>query len=120
MSAVNQTENQTLQTTAANNTPEGIYLASPLDQPSKDSTEEDSEKWFPRMKNAWFNYYHTHRNQVICSLIGLLIAVGFLTIGFWPTLLIAVFISIGVFYGRYKDGDRRTRIAIRSLIDRLD
>lgn len=82
--------------------------------------EVEYKEWFPRVKSAWFEYYNSHRNQVVCALIGGGIAVGFLVIGFWSTLLLAVFITIGVFYGRYKDGDRGIRIAVARLMDRLD
>ncbi|MEQ3362045.1 DUF2273 domain-containing protein [Raoultibacter massiliensis] len=78
------------------------------------------EELFPNAKHAWFSYYRTHRNQVVCAAVGLLVAAGFLIIGFWPTLLLAVFASAGVLYGRYKDGDRKTAAAVRGIIDRLD
>lgn len=81
---------------------------------------ERNEEMFPHAKRAWFSYYRAHRNQVVCASVGLLLAAGFLTIGFWPTLLLAVFISAGVLYGRYKDGDRRTAATVKSIIDRLD
>lgn len=82
--------------------------------------QERNEEMFPNAKRAWFSYYRAHRNQVVCASVGLLLAAGFLIIGFWPTLLLAVFISAGVLYGRYKDGDRRTAATVKSIIDRLD
>lgn len=96
------------------------------DRKAAEKPEEDSahsvqqEELFPNAKRAWFSYYRTHRNQVVCAAVGLVVAAGFLTIGFWPTLLLAVFISAGVLYGRYKDGDRKTAATVRSIIDRLD
>lgn len=91
----------------------------PVNEPVE-TAQPSEKKYFPRIKNAWFTYYNEHRNQVVCAFIGLLIASGFLIIGFFPTLLLAVFISIGVVYGRYKDGDQRTRSAIARIIDRLE
>lgn len=78
------------------------------------------EELFPHAKKAWFSYYHDHRNQVIFASIGLIVAAGFLIIGFWPTLLLAVFITVGVLYGRYKDGDRKTVATVKGIISRLD
>ena len=83
-----------------------------------DSSERD--ELFPNAKRAWFNYYNEHRNQVVFAGIGLAVAAGFLIIGFWPTLLLAVFITAGVLYGRYKDGDRRMAATVKGIIDRLD
>ena len=78
------------------------------------------EGLFSHLKKVWFEFYPSHRNQVIYGTIGLLIAMGFLIAGFWPTLLLAVFIFVGVLYGRYRDGDRRVMVLIRRIIDRLD
>ncbi|WP_218971884.1 DUF2273 domain-containing protein [Raoultibacter phocaeensis] len=78
------------------------------------------EELFPNAKKAWFSYYRNHRNQVIFASVGLLVAAGFLIIGFWPTLLLAVFITAGVLYGRYKDGDRKTVATVQGIISRLD
>lgn len=85
-----------------------------------DKGKESREDSTPYIERAWITYYRDHRNQVVCATIGLLVAAGFLIIGFWPTLLLAVFISIGVLYGRYKDGDRKMMVTVKNVIDRLD
>ena len=92
-------------------------LASSKAQEQKPTHEKE---FFPNAKRAWFTYYRAHRNQVVCASIGLLVAAGFLIIGFWPTLLLAVFISAGVLYGRYKDGDRRMTATVKNIASRLD
>lgn len=87
------------------------------DSQSGNDAKQDSA---PSIERAWISYYHTHRNQVIWAIIGLLIAGGFIALGFWPTLLLAVFITIGMLYGRYKDGDRKMMNTVKNVIDRLD
>lgn len=97
--------------------PEANGASASKEQPEQQKREEEL---FPNAKRAWFSYYRAHRNQVVCASVGLAVAAGFLLIGFWPTLLLAVFITAGVLYGRYRDGDRRMTAAVKGIIDRLD
>lgn len=97
-------------------TPQGLGEAHAEQAPQ----ESEPQEWFPNAKRAWFKYYNKHRNQVVFATVGLLLGAGLLIIGFWPTLLLAVLITIGVLYGRYKDGDPRMMITVKNVIDRLD
>lgn len=47
--------------------------------------------------------YKEHPNTVVLTLLGLIIALCFIFIGFWATLLIILFTGAGFIYGQYKD-----------------
>lgn len=50
-------------------------------------------------------YAGSHKNTVLCGLIGLIAALLVLFLGFWSTLVIALFVLIGVIIGQALDGD---------------
>lgn len=50
-------------------------------------------------------YAGSHRNTVLFGLIGLVAALAVLFLGFWRTLVIAVFVLVGVIIGQALDGD---------------
>ena len=56
----------------------------------------------------------TQECALLCAVLGLLIAVLLLTVGFWKTLMLAVFFLIGLFIGGVKD----KKGCISDLIDR--
>lgn len=45
-----------------------------------------------------------YMGRIICTLIGIAAAVLLLTIGFWPTLLIALLALVGYMVGLWRDG----------------
>lgn len=51
--------------------------------------------------------------------IGFIAAALVLTIGLWPTILLALFAAAGVIVGRYRDGDQKTQKALRNLLERM-
>lgn len=55
------------------------------------------------MKDKFFNWYCDNKGLCWGLTIGLAIAILFLTIGFWRTLLIAVCMGIGAFLGQRPD-----------------
>lgn len=55
------------------------------------------------MKEKFFDWYDANKGLFWGILIGLIIAVLFLTIGFWRTLLIVVCVGIGAFLGSRPD-----------------
>ena len=54
------------------------------------------------------NFARLHWNEFKYTLLGLIVSVLFLTIGFFRTLLIIVLYNVGKIYGKYKDGDPET------------
>lgn len=55
------------------------------------------------MKDKFFDWYNANKGLFWGIIIGLAIAVLFLTIGFWRTLLIVVCVGIGAFLGSRPD-----------------
>lgn len=64
-------------------------------------------------------YAMTHANTVLFGLLGLILALLFLYVGFWDTLLIAVFVLIGVVIGQAIDGDNGIVTFVRNLFDEI-
>jgi len=51
----------------------------------------------------FLSFWQPYRGRVVFTLIGLLTAGSFLTLGFWKTMLILLCCSIGYVVGMYKD-----------------
>lgn len=66
---------------------------------------------YASMKRAFSPYVENHSHAVLYGIIGFVAAALILIVGFWPTVLLAVFAAIGVVIGKYRDGDRKTRPA---------
>ncbi|MBO0422928.1 DUF2273 domain-containing protein [Enterococcus plantarum] len=47
-----------------------------------------------------------YRNQIICTGLAVLIAILFMTIGFWKTVLLVALTGIGYFIGKTQDENR--------------
>lgn len=47
--------------------------------------------------------YEAQPNTVRMSALGFIVAISFLIIGFWATLLIIVLTGVGFVYGQYRD-----------------
>lgn len=58
---------------------------------------------------------YAYRNQIGFTLLFTLIAVLFMTIGFWETLLLLIFTASGYFIGRVQD----KQLSISSIIASL-
>ncbi len=56
-----------------------------------------------------------HKGAFVGGLIGLIVAMLILTIGFWKTLLILLMLAVGVVIGMLLDGNS----AIKNSIDRF-
>ena len=52
---------------------------------------------------------------VLCGILGALLAILLLTIGFWKTLLVAVLCALGAFIGGVKDKPAAVKNAINHL-----
>lgn len=71
-------------------------------------------------KQALASYIEEHPHAVVYGIVGFIAAALILLVGFWPTVLLALFAAIGVAIGRYRDGDNRTRQMAQRLISRLN
>lgn len=71
-------------------------------------------------KQAVASYIEAHPHAVVYGIVGFVAAALILLVGFWPTVLLALFAAIGVLIGRYRDGDAQTRQAAKRLINRLN
>lgn len=52
-----------------------------------------------RESNGFFEFIKTHRGQVIGILLGFLVGVLILTIGFFKTIFLSICVGIGAFFG---------------------
>ena len=75
---------------------------------------------YASMKKAFSPYVENHSHAVLYGIIGFVAAALILIVGFWPTVLLALFAAVGVFIGRYRDGDRKTREQMRNVLDRFN
>lgn len=75
---------------------------------------------YASMKRAMSPYVEHHSHAVLYGIIGFIAAALILIVGFWPTVLLAVFAAIGVIIGKYRDGDRKTRQQMKSILDRFN
>lgn len=75
---------------------------------------------YASMKRAISPYVEHHSHAVLYGIIGFIAAALILIVGFWPTVLLAVFAAIGVIIGKYRDGDRKTRQQMKSILDRFN
>lgn len=75
---------------------------------------------YASMKRAMAPYVENHSHAVLYGVIGFVAAALILIVGFWPTVLLAVFAAVGVVVGKYRDGDRATRERMRHFLDRVN
>lgn len=75
---------------------------------------------YASMKRAMAPYVENHSHAVLYGIIGFVAAALILIVGFWPTVLLAVFAAIGVVIGKYRDGDRKTRQQMKQVLERFN
>lgn len=65
---------------------------------------------------SFIEFYNSHRGGINGAIVGLVIAVAFLVLGFFKMLFIGICIGIGYYIGKrlYEDKDY-----IRNLLDRV-
>lgn len=56
-----------------------------------------------QVKSVFREIYEKQPNTVRLSALGFIIAISFLSLGFWRTLLIILLTGAGFVYGQYKD-----------------
>ena len=82
-------------------------------------TKDEKRGVFASMKQAMAPYVEGHSHTVLYGIVGFVIAALILLAGFWPTVLLVLFAAVGVAIGRYRDGDQKTRAAMRNLLNRV-
>lgn len=80
--------------------------------------DKNKNKKVSIFRNKFEDFTKLHWNEFKYTLIALLIAILFLTIGFFRTLLIIILYFIGNLYGRYKDGDPKTLFMLERFFRR--
>ena len=93
----------------------------PSDAFAKAASETKNDKGvYASMKKAFAPYVENHSHAVLYGIIGFVAAALILLVGFWPTVLLALFAAIGVLIGKYRDGDRKTREQMKNVLDRFN
>lgn len=105
--------NQQSSTARSANTPSDV-IANAASQ-----TKDEKRGVFASMKQAMAPYVEGHSHTVLYGIVGFVIAALILLAGFWPTVLLVLFAAVGVVIGRYRDGDQKTRAAMRNLLNRV-
>ncbi len=67
--------------------------------------------------NNFEEFFREHKFTILFVLAGLILAVLFMTIGFWRTLLLAVILALGIFFGILMD--RNGTDGVRGFFGRL-
>ena len=105
--------NQQSSTARTANTPSDV-IANAASQ-----TKDEKRGVFASMKQAMAPYVEGHSHTVLYGIVGFVIAALILLAGFWPTVLLVLFAAVGVAIGRYRDGDQKTRAAMKNLLNRV-
>ncbi len=71
------------------------------------------------MKGNFLEFLSRNCFKIVCTLLGLLIAILILTINFWRTLLIVGVVAIGVLIGSSLDKGESVFARISTLFERL-
>lgn len=74
---------------------------------------------FDNMVKKFQPYLDKHGHAIVYGIVGFVAAVLILTIGFWPVLLLAIFIAIGIVIGRFRDSGASMQNAARSLVESI-
>ena len=74
--------------------------------------------FFQALGRAAWACANTHPHTVLYGLIGFVLAVLILAIGLWDTIVIAVFVIVGVVIGQMVDGDNAIVNFFSRLFDR--
>lgn len=96
--------------------PEGDAAAQAPTQSTRDAADRPkSASAMETIGKCVKPYLEKHGHALAYGIVGLVAAILILTIGFWPVLLLAVLIGLGIAIGRYRDGDPQMRARARAL-----
>lgn len=99
------------------------------DGPRSDATAPDAGARPESFHEATFGFFcelgrrvwahaDAHPHATLYGILGFALAVLILVIGLWDTIVIAVFVGIGVVIGQMRDGDNAVVNFIRRLFDK--
>lgn len=74
---------------------------------------------FSSLKQTMLPYVRKHPHAVLYGFVGFIVAALILIIGFWPTFLLVVGVTLGILIGRYRDGDQKVRAGLKSFLKRI-
>ncbi|MEG0666585.1 DUF2273 domain-containing protein [Gordonibacter sp.] len=94
-----------------------VPLGTATNTPNGTSSERSVSTAFKRTASAYLAH---HEHAVLYGIVGFVAALLILIIGFWPTLLLAVFAAAGIAIGAYRDGNLKIRSTLRHLIDLIN
>lgn len=70
---------------------------------NKQNTSDQCDRSVEKKDCPFMKMYKKHPNTVALTLIGLIVALCFIILGFWETILIILLTGVGFIYGQYKD-----------------
>ena len=74
--------------------------------------------FFRELGRRVWTHADAHPHATLYGILGFVLAVLILVIGLWDTIVIAVFVGIGVVIGQMRDGDNAVVNFIRRLFDK--
>ncbi len=83
-----------------------------------ESFHEATSGFFRELGRRMWEHADEHPHATLYGIMGFVLAVLILVIGLWDTIVIAVFVGIGVVIGQVRDGDNAAVSFIRRLFDK--
>ena len=74
--------------------------------------------FFRELGRRMWEHADAHPHATLYGIMGFVLAVLILVIGLWDTIVIAVFVGVGVVIGQMRDGDNAAVNFIRRLFDK--
>ncbi len=74
--------------------------------------------FFRKLGRRMWEHADAHPHATLYGIMGFVLAVLILVIGLWDTIVIAVFVGVGVVIGQMRDGDNAAVNFIRRLFDK--
>lgn len=74
--------------------------------------------FFRELGRRIWEHADAHPYATLYGMVGFVLAVLILVIGLWDTIVIAVFVGVGVVIGQMRDGDNAAVNFIRRLLDK--
>ncbi|WP_082420173.1 DUF2273 domain-containing protein [Lagierella massiliensis] len=95
-----------------NNYPENF------NNPPRNLESDRKETVFSEPAKRIKNFFKFHWNEFKYGLTGLIIAILFLTLGFWRTILIILLVLLGKMIGQVKDNNPRILFFLRRMFNK--
>ncbi len=83
-----------------------------------ESFHEATFGFFRELGRRMWAHADAHPHATLYGLMGFVLAVLILVIGLWDTIVIAVFVGVGVVIGQMRDGDNAAVNFVRRLLDK--